>query len=468
MFKTYTNLFKLILLTGDLLWLNFSLILASYIGYHSFSFLEEREYIFVLLLSNILWLFITESSSLYKLKQSAGFSENFDSLIKTLFFHLLVLFFLLNIFKLYTVPRLVFYYTYSFSLFLGSLWRIIFLKILRSIRKVERAQTKVVILGAGPVGEVLMNFFNSDVTLGYNFLGFFDDNLHAGSDRHKILGTIEDVKDYALANQIDEIYCALPYYAAEKIKDIIRFSEENFIRFKIVPDFKRYVSKKVQVDFYGRIPIISLREEPLEEISNRLIKRIFDIIFSLIVVVIIFPPLFIILWVLIRAGSPGPVLFRQYRWGKKNKRFVTYKFRTMLWERNEVDETGSYRQARKDDPRITRLGRFLRKTNIDEFPQFWNVLIGEMSVVGPRPHPEPLNEISVKEISQYNIRHWIKPGITGYAQVKGLRGETDEPEKMLKRIEHDILYLENWSIWEDISIILQTIACMFRGDKNAY
>ena len=468
MFKTYTKFFKLMLLSGDLLWLNFSLILASYIKYNGFAFLEERNYNLIILLSNILWLLISEFLNLYKLKQSAGFSESFEGLISTLFFHLLVLTFVMMAFKLYGISRLVLYYTYSFSLLFGSIWRIIFLKIISSLRQLKFTQTNVVILGAGPVGEVLMKFFRSDVSSGYNFLGFFDDNVNTGEGEFKILGKIKDVKSYATINRIDEIYCALPYYAADKVKDIIHFSEENFIRFKIIPDFKRYVTRKVLVEFYGRLPIISLREEPLEELSNRIIKRIFDIIFSLAVIIIIFPPLFLILGILILSDSPGPVIFRQYRWGKKNKKFITYKFRTMVCDSNDMDETGGYRQAKKDDPRITKLGRFLRKTNIDEFPQFWNVLTGEMSVVGPRPHPEPLNEQSVREIYQYSIRHWIKPGITGFAQVKGLRGETNEPEKMLKRVEHDIYYLENWSIWLDILIILQTIVCMFKGDKNAY
>jgi len=353
-------------------------------------------------------------------------------------------------------------------LVLVSVWRIIFLRILGFIRKLGLNLRNVVILGAGPVGEIMMKFFTSEVSYGYNFLGFFDDTVTAGNNNKKILGKIEDVKAYALSNRVDEIYCALPDYAAEKVTDIIHFAEENFIRFKIIPDFKRYVTRKIRFEFYDKIPIISLREEPLEFIINRVIKRLFDLIFSLLIIVLIFPLLFLVLGIWIKIDSPGPVLFKQYRWGKKNKRFLTYKFRSMVTESTDVDQKGRYRQAAKDDPRITHLGHFLRKTNLDEFPQFWNVLIGDMSIVGPRPHPEPLNEQSMKQIFQYSIRHWIKPGITGFAQVKGYRGETKEPELMKKRVEHDIFYFENWSIWFDISIILQTITHTIKGDKKAF
>ena len=183
-------------------------------------------------------------------------------------------------------------------------------------------------------------------------------------------------------------------------------------------------------------------------------------------------PFFLWLWPLIalaiKLTSPGPVFFRQERWGRGNKRIICYKFRTMRNDSRDVDKNGRYQQTQRDDPRITRVGRFLRKSNLDELPQFINVLLGDMSLVGPRPHPTPLNQESKDDIPYYLVRHMVKPGITGWAQVNGLRGETRDLMLMRQRVDHDIWYIENWSFWLDIQIVLMTVWRMLRGDPNAY
>jgi putative colanic acid biosynthesis UDP-glucose lipid carrier transferase len=237
---------------------------------------------------------------------------------------------------------------------------------------------------------------------------------------------------------------------------------------RVIPDFNRFGSRRLQINQIGTLPIISLRSLPLEKLDLRFIKRSFDIVFSLLIILTVFSWLFPIVALLIKLESKGPVFFVQDRWGLNNKLIRCFKFRTMLVSSKDVDENGQYLQAKKNDPRITKIGAFLRRTNIDELPQFFNVLFGSMSIVGPRPHPVPLNIQSKQQVDNYLLRHWVKPGITGWAQVNGYRGETAKPYLMQKRVEFDVWYIENWTFWLDQQIILQTIVNMVKGEKNAY
>jgi putative colanic acid biosynthesis UDP-glucose lipid carrier transferase len=219
----------------------------------------------------------------------------------------------------------------------------------------------------------------------------------------------------------------------------------------------------VHIDFYHHIPVISLRSEPLESVFNRFVKRSFDICFSLGAIVLIFPWLFPLLILLIKLSSKGPVFFKQQRSGENNQNFWCLKFRTM-----RVNNLSDELQATRNDSRITRIGKFLRKSNLDELPQFFNVFVGSMSVVGPRPHMLKHTEQYSELIHTYLVRHLIKPGITGWAQVNGYRGETNTLEQMQKRVEYDIWYIENWSLFLDFKIIFKTITNMVKGEKNAF
>jgi len=227
-------------------------------------------------------------------------------------------------------------------------------------------------------------------------------------------------------------------------------------------------SKRFHITSFGSISIISVQEDLLDNLYWRFIKRTCDIILSFVAFLFIFVWIYPIIAILIKLSSKGPVFFKQERWGKKNRKIIVYKFRTMKIEDSDIDESGKYKQAIKNDPRITSIGSFLRKMNLDELPQILNVIVGNMSFVGPRPHPTPLNIESKKNIKSYMKRHLIKPGITGWAQVNGLRGETKQGGLMKKRVEHDIWYIENWSLWLDLQIILLTIWNMAKGDSNAY
>jgi putative colanic acid biosynthesis UDP-glucose lipid carrier transferase len=264
------------------------------------------------------------------------------------------------------------------------------------------------------------------------------------------------------------VVIALPTHQNKAIQECIEVCDQYSTQTRILPDFEQYTSSNLQVNNIGLLSVINIRELPLDKEVNRLGKRAFDIAFSILFFILIASWLFPILVLIIKLSSKGPVFFKQERWGLNNEKITCYKFRTMVAESQDIDSDGNYQQASKDDPRITTIGAFLRRTNLDELPQFWNVLIGNMSVVGPRPHPTPLNLASMHTIDNYMLRHVVKPGISGWAQVNGYRGETKLPGTMQKRVNFDLYYIHRWTFWFDCQIILQTLINMIRGDQNAY
>jgi len=338
---------------------------------------------------------------------------------------------------------------------------------LKRFRNRDSVKRKVLIVGAGDTG---MNFYRDYVKnekYGYSLAGFLDDVQNPTLNGHYLGKTSE--LDKVIANyELDDIVVAMPITQESQIQNIVTIGEKEGKRIRIIPDYQRYGSGKLKVDRLGSLPIITLRSLPLDVIDNKIYKRLFDIVFSVLVITLVFSWLFPIIALLIKIGSKGPVFFKQERWGLNNKVIVCYKFRSMVAASTDVDENGKYRQASKNDPRITPIGKFLRKSNLDELPQFLNVLLGTMSVVGPRPHPVPLNIASKESIENYMMRHWVKPGITGWAQVNGYRGETRVPHLMQKRVEHDVWYMENWTFWLDLQIIVQTLVNMVKGEKNAF
>ena len=259
------------------------------------------------------------------------------------------------------------------------------------------------------------------------------------------------------------MFYTLPLTNTNEIKELIDFCDKFMIRFKLVPDFRGFIFKRVNIDFFEDVPVITLREEPLRDFVNRFAKRTFDIIFSSFVIIFILSWLYPLIAILIKLSSRGPVLFKQERSGLNNEIFLCYKFRSM-----RLSNDSDIKQASKGDSRITRIGKFLRKSSIDEFPQFINVLIGDMSIVGPRPHMLLHTEEYSSLIKKYMVRQLVKPGITGIAQVRGYRGETKEVEDMEGRVRLDVWYIENWSLPLDINIVFLTIWNVFKGDEKAY
>ena len=356
---------------------------------------------------------------------------------------------------------LLVYYVVTVVVF--SLWRVVVRVTLKMYRRKGHNFKKVVIVGAGKNGMELYRVMKDDLSYGFNILGFFDDNLSLKSVLPNYLGMTNDVESFVLANDVDEIYCTLPGTNDEKIVRLLNFAEKHMIRFYIVPEFYRNLKKSLVMEVLESIPLMTVRREPLQAAYNRALKRAFDIVFSLIIMVTIYPVLYIIVGILIKMSSPGPVLFKQTRTGLYGQDFKCYKFRTM-----KVNSQADSLQAVKNDPRKTKVGDFLRRTNLDEFPQFINVLRGEMSVVGPRPHMLKHTEQYSALIDKYMVRHLVKPGVTGWAQVTGYRGETKNLEQMEGRVKRDVWYIENWSFFLDLKIIVVTILNMFKGEKNAY
>jgi putative colanic acid biosynthesis UDP-glucose lipid carrier transferase len=328
-----------------------------------------------------------------------------------------------------------------------------------------KSVTKAVILGAGFIGKKLYSDLTSNVYLGIRVSGFFDDNPAKKNDEH-VLGTVEQAKDYIMEHQIETVYCTLPLSAKNKILDFLDFAEQNVIEFYVVPNiayYSDYSNIPVVLNSLGNTPVLTVRKVPLGHIHNAIIKRTVDVVVSSVFLITLFPVIYLIIGILIKTGSPGPVFFIQERTGLKGKKFRCYKFRSMRCN----DEANTI-QATVNDSRTTRTGKFIRCTSIDELPQFINVLKGDMSIVGPRPHPIFLNEKYSKLVEKYMVRHFVKPGITGLAQINGFRGETKDVREMEERIKKDIWYIENWSILLDVEIIIKTVFTMITGDKKAY
>jgi putative colanic acid biosysnthesis UDP-glucose lipid carrier transferase len=315
-----------------------------------------------------------------------------------------------------------------------------------------------VIIGYTPESIKLKEVFETRKDYGYRFFGFFSDKKQS----HEIKGKIEDLKKFTIDNKIDEIYCSLNEISNEKLKELVEFADDNKVTIKFIPDSKQIFSKNLQIDYYELFPVLSLQKTQLHDPRIKALKRVFDVLFSLFIIIFIMTWLMPIIAILIKLESKGPVFFKQGRPGLDEKEFFCYKFRSMKLNRSTEQE------ASRNDPRVTKMGKFMRKTSLDELPQFFNVLLGEMSVVGPRPHLWSQNKAYASKIKKYMIRHYVKPGITGLAQVKGFRGEIETEEDMINRIKYDVFYIENWSIIMDLKIIFQTVINIFKGEEKAY
>ncbi len=323
----------------------------------------------------------------------------------------------------------------------------------------------LIIVGDGPAADEIFQYCEDQTVRGYRFRGVFHEHPITGPLASRQLGGIEAAKAFAVQNRIDILYCALPGSYREQITELMEFCERNTIRFRVIPSVDSFIPvvKTTDLTFHGAVPVSRLRNEPLDRRGNRLLKRSFDIVFSFLVITLIFSWLFPILAILVKLSSKGPVFFKQTRLGERKKKFSCYKFRSM-----QMNEEADSKQATRNDPRITKVGAFLRKSNLDEMPQFFNVLLGQMSVVGPRPHPLKLNDQFRDIIDKYMVRHFVRPGITGWAQVNGFRGETRTPELMEKRVDLDVWYLENWSFLMDLKIVVKTVTNMFGKDDMAF
>jgi putative colanic acid biosynthesis UDP-glucose lipid carrier transferase len=338
------------------------------------------------------------------------------------------------------IKYLLFYYLKKYRIVTGSNFR------------------NAVIIGYTQEAKNLKELFEKRNDYGYRFFGYFSDK----KSNENIIGKVTEIKDFVLDKKIDEIYCSLNEISNEQLKDLVEFADENNKIIKFIPDTNQLFSKNLKIDYYEMFPVLSLQRTMLQDPVTKTFKRVFDILFSVFVIVFILSWLTPLLAILIKLESKGPVFFKQGRPGLEEEEFYCYKFRSM-----QINET-TEREASKNDPRVTRIGRFMRKTSLDELPQFFNVLFGDMSVVGPRPHLWSQNKTYGNRIKKYMVRHYVKPGITGLAQVRGFRGEIETEEDMINRIKFDVFYIENWSFAMDVKIIVQTVVNIFKGEEKAY
>jgi putative colanic acid biosysnthesis UDP-glucose lipid carrier transferase len=336
---------------------------------------------------------------------------------------------------------------------------------LRTLRRMGRNSRSAVILGAGDLGEKLIGVIQENHWIGYRVLGFFDDDPQKVGTKIggvAVRNTLEKAAAFVNLRGVDDVFIALPLRNENRIREVFSMLGDTTTNVYLLPDVFNFHLLQLNMTELAGLPLINLNGTPLNGTSNNLIKWVEDKVLALVILILI-SPLLVLIAAMVKLSSPGPVFFKQRRYGAKGEEVVIYKFRSM-----SVCEDGrEVPQARKCDPRVTKIGAFLRRTSLDELPQFINVLQGRMSIVGPRPHAIAHNEQYRKIIGSYMLRHRAKPGITGWAQINGWRGETDTLEKMERRVEHDLFYLANWSFWLDLRIIILTIFKGFIG-KNAY
>lgn len=352
---------------------------------------------------------------------------------------------------------------YGILLILFPLWWSISRMLLKQYRRRGRNFSRVIIIGANSTSLRLYHEMLSDAGFGYKFMGFFTDGeIAEGIPPELVRGSSEIVNEFVSSHSVDEIYFTMAGGNESVLNQMVRVADDNTCQFYYVPQLNRYVSRGFDLFAIGSMPVMSVRHNPLKSFANQVIKRTFDIVFST-AFLICSPIIFVPVAIAIKLSSPGPVFFRQKRTGYRGRDFMCWKFRTM-----RVNADADKLQATADDPRKTKVGDFLRRTSIDELPQFINVFLGDMSVVGPRPHMLKHTEEYSRIIDKYMVRHIVQPGITGWAQINGYRGQTEQLWQMEKRVEYDVWYIEHWSFMLDLKIIIRTVINALQGEKNAF
>ncbi len=414
---------------------------------------DELKYLKLLILINFIWVSVSYSFRSYEFYRTTRVATVLAGLFGLLVIVIALIETFINVTQhLHNRMFLSVFYISIFTFI--PVWRVIMIHFFKWYRLQGYNFRRVVIVGMDEAASELIDFFSKHPEHGYRYKGCFDEKNEEGF-------RLADVESYVQKNNIDEIYCSLTVLSNDQIGKLVDFSENNLIRINFLSKFKIFNYHKLKIDFYDDIPVLIFRKIPLDDVLNFSIKRAFDIVFSSLVIFLILSWLLPLLALLIKLDSPGPVFFRQIRSGINNKTFWCYKLRSM-----RINRDAHSKQATRNDSRITRIGRFLRKTSMDELPQFFNALYGNMSVVGPRPHMVKHTEQYSKIVDKYMVRHFIKPGITGLSQIRGFRGETEDPSLMKARVRIDIFYIENWSFVLDLRIILETTLNVFRKNPK--
>ncbi|MGB3590241.1 MAG: exopolysaccharide biosynthesis polyprenyl glycosylphosphotransferase [Nonlabens sp.] len=428
--------------------------LINYIA--TFYFGNEFEYLTYALFLGICWIVASTQLEFYKIKRNTVYTTVLKKLFKqSLFFFFIVFAFFGYYYDLNegSIHKLQYCLVTMVAIAASKTSLFFLLKNYRSL--LGGNFRKVVIVGNSEESMNLKAFFTKHKDLGYRTDKVVNP-LHPNF-------SIQSLQSKVLRENIDEIFCSTDCLNGDQMLDLTDFADNNLRTLKFIPKQEDLLTKGLKYDYYGQTPILSLREIPLDDFFNQVIKRTFDIVFSLLVILGLLSWLVPIIAVIIKIESRGSIFFSQKRNGLDYEEFTCYKFRSMV-----PNKQAHLNQVSRNDVRITRIGRFLRKTSIDELPQFLNVLMGDMSVVGPRPHMVSHTNMYAEKIDKFMVRHFVKPGITGLAQVSGYRGEVETDDDIKGRVRNDIYYIENWSLLLDLKIVGRTISNVFLGEEKAY
>ncbi len=447
----------------DIIAINIAFAVGKYIFRARIDQTWEAQYLGLWVFLNVAWLLSSWACRTYERETISSFESFGRKTLRTFIYFLATVMLFLFFQKWQDISRLFILSVLASVGVTFLLNRLVYLMVFQYFRNREALMRKIIIIGYNEQSKKLVAELEDD-PINTEIIGYCEDeeNIHELSN-YPIVGNLSDVMEVSKKYHVTEIFSSVAPEQDESIYQLIQTAEKECIRFRLIPDFKFFARFPMHIDYYGSIPILTLRKEPLDDVANRIKKRAFDFFVSSLAILLVLSWLIPLISLLIWIESRGPVFFLQKRSGKDNKPFTCIKFRSM-----KMNKESHLVQAKKGDQRVTKIGKFLRRSNLDEFPQFINVFLGQMSIAGPRPHMLKHTDDYSAMIHKYMVRQFVKPGITGWAQVNGYRGEVRTMHDMEKRVEHDVWYLENWSLWLDTRIIFLTVYNMIRGEKNAY
>ncbi|GIK60537.1 MAG: exopolysaccharide biosynthesis polyprenyl glycosylphosphotransferase [Ignavibacteriota bacterium] len=448
----------------DFILINLSFLLALQISHTSELNFEQKQPYLLLVILNFVWFFYTNSSEFYEEFLIRPFPIQIYNIFK-----LSIVISIFNVLFLFVIKQEL--YTRNFIVINGlivfiaiTIRSIIFKSALRTLRSKGKSIRNLLIIGANKIGQRFKDVITKNPEYGHRFVGFINDA--AGAD---VLGDFSELDKIIKEKNVEDVVIALHTGSGIDLDEMVSICNKNAVKIHVIPDFFKFLSGRFQISSVSNLPVITIRDEPLNEFIQRFIKRFFDMIFSFLVTCFVLSWFLPIMSLLIRLDSSGPALFIQERFGMKRKPFKCMKFRTLTYQKKSSVE---FEPIVKKDPRVTRIGKMLRKTNLDELPQFINVLKGDMSVVGPRPLTKGVDEVYQKIYKDVKMRYNVRPGLTGWSQINGLRGEVageeENKQHILEKMKFDLWYIENWSLKFDIQIILITIWHMIRGDTKGF
>ncbi len=452
-------------LLSDLLLLNCAFLLSAVYA-QSWEILLAKYYMFFLLIGlNLLWIVTSNYLNFYDDFFSRNFPVQLNNILKISLLQLIITIIFIFLAKENLFTRYFIVYYFILLVIFINFRVIIFRKILKFLRRKGKNIRNLVIVGEGELAENFQEMILSNPDFGYSFKGFVSGNFRENQNGSEEL--VENLEKTFTSIKVDEAVIAISEASRYLLESVIKVCDKNAVKVHIIPDYHNLVSKRFQLSSFGDFPIITARREPLNEVQWRFVKRTFDLFFSFLVSLLLLSWLIPLMFLISKIFEKAPVFFLQERLGTKNEKFNCIKFRTMKYKKVQVDE---FKPVVENDPRITKVGKFLRKSNLDELPQFINVFKGDMSVVGPRPHPIAHNNVYSKIVDEIRLRENVKPGITGWAQIHGLRGDVTNEEENRKRtklrIDYDLWYIENWSFSLDLQIIFLTVWQMIVGKSR--